>query len=664
MMADKYVRVTKTVDAKGNLVKPEDVRNQITDDSDYYESTYYYNEEQKEKFDEKHWSEKFNAMVKNGAKGLKDVKTDKIWWDFDSKDNIELARQDALTVLDRLRAYGIDTHKVEIYFSGNKGFNVIVNITNELSPSEVRDIACTLASDLKSFDPSLYDHPQLLRIPGTKHQTSGLYKIQLSENQLKGWPLENIKEAAKKNQTMGTFVWQQQELDAALLKPVEKEKPKAIKEVQTTSSKPPKGWKPEKWALVQGEFASGERNEACLIILDACRVLGYDQIAAYYIAKGALKRSHDKYGKGDYNKEELWSQTERIYSDDWDKGAGHESYKLENSPFLQKLCERLGIRSQPKSALRKFADLRDAYKKYIKEFDKNRIYTGIKTIDDNIELTTGVNLGLYGAPGSGKTTLALNILNHTSKNNVHSVFASLDMNPKRMYEKALLKVAAKLSREEIREAFKHDKEQDIHEEFMQEFGNVHFFHKSAPSVSHIKEYIIELEEEYGIKIQLLVLDYFERVMSEFDEDTQNSKRVAAELQDLVNELDIAVVTLVQPTKEALSQGLDQPLIDYTKIKGSLFVAQSFRNIISVWRPFYTLDERFRKNDKYIKLGVLKNDLGEINEFTLAWDGRTSTIKDLLPHELQAFEKAMQHKTETLAGQQNGQVRRKGDINDW
>jgi hypothetical protein len=45
---------------------------------------------------------------------------------------------------------------------------------------------------LTTLDSSLYDENQILRIPNTKHEKSGLYKIQLSVGQLTGLDINFI----------------------------------------------------------------------------------------------------------------------------------------------------------------------------------------------------------------------------------------------------------------------------------------------------------------------------------------------------------------------------------------------------------------------------------------------------------------------------------------
>lgn len=241
---------------------------------------------------------------------------------------------------------------------------------------------------------------------------------------------------------------------------------------------------------------------------------------------------------------------------------------------------------------------------------------------------------------SGKSALALEMLTNTSKAGIKSVFGSLDMHKQRMYEKAMYRVNG-ISRDELYRAFQEDREKPYVDKLKENFKNVYFYSKSSPTVKDIRDYVIDCEQQSGEKIKLVMLDYFERVSSDFSDDTQASKKVAGELQDLVNDLGVALVTIVQPNKMALSGGVDSPLYDYTKIKGSSYLYQSFRQIISIWRPGYNPKEFH--NDRWLQMAILKNDLGELAEFAFKWDGRRGSITEMEEHDYDALEQFLAHK---------------------
>ena len=217
----------------------------------------------------------------------------------------------------------------------------------------------------------------------------------------------------------------------------------------------------------------------------------------------------------------------------------------------------------------------------------------------------------------------MEILNNTSKAGVTSVFASLDMTATRIYEKLAYRLEGK-SRAELYSMFNEDKETEYLKKLETEFGNCFFYDKSSPTVKDLRDYIISCQEQSGKKVKLVMVDYFERIFSEHSEDTAASKRVASELQDMVNDLDVCMITLLQPNK--MSGDLSEPIASYTNIKGSSFIAQSMRMILSVYREGF--DPRTSNKDKYLTVNVLKNDLGEANSFDFHWNGRRGHITEL------------------------------------
>jgi hypothetical protein len=224
----------------------------------------------------------------------------------------------------------------------------------------------------------------------------------------------------------------------------------------------------------------------------------------------------------------------------------------------------------------------------------------------------------------------LKILENTSKAGVISVFASLDMHRNRLFEKLLYRTTG-LSRGDLYAKIQAGEIEDITKKIKEDYANVWFYDRSSPTVSDIREYIEEVESETGKKVKLVMLDYFERVNSDKSEDTAASKDIAGQLQDLVNDFNVAMVTLVQPNKFSLSSGPDKPIKSYTAIKGSSFLYQSFRSIISIWRPFFTPDTA--TDDKYLQMAILKNDLGELGLFNFSWNGKRGEIKECTEEEL-------------------------------
>jgi replicative DNA helicase len=346
------------------------------------------------------------------------------------------------------------------------------------------------------------------------------------------------------------------------------------------------------------------------------------------MAKSACKASVSRFGGSEFPKEEIWSEVESVYTPFW-KG-GTFSCRDGKSPWLTKICSELGVHKcnteeDYEYKPMRFSDLRNDFKDYVLNIEKNTIKTGIPSIDDAIFLSNNANVVVLGAAGSGKTSLGLEILSNTSKAGVKSVCASLDMAKNRIFEKVLYRLSG-IKREPLYDIFKTGQEQSLIDKLDEEFGNVYFFKKSSVSVKDLRNYIISCNESSEEPVKLVVIDYFERITSDLGDDTAASKRIAGEIQDLVDDLGVCVITLVQPNKNSVYGGPDKPLYDYTAIKGSSFVYQSARIIMSVWRPFYSPKDF--KNDRFMQVAVLKNDLGELDEFAFGWEGSRGLITEL------------------------------------
>lgn len=640
-----YRRLCETLNDRGILI-PSD--RPISDyvkntDLDYYLSTFRYTEEQQALF-----------LDTGTIAGVTDVTTNSVWWDFDCEADIEDARISTLMLVDRLLENDIAKEDIAIAFSGNKGFGVEVNVTQTLTPKEVRAIAFTMASDLPHFDAKVYNASRVLRVRNTKHQKSKKYKIPIIYQILKEMSAYTIAELANYKAppddenfrwapiTLPPSIYKSEELAQLLDTPVDKVEPTSYLDY----SMKPKFLTNCRWAIQNGFFKEGDRSHALLCLASSYRNIGFSLEHVYRMLKASAQLQKNRYNTERFSDEQMYNNiVMQVFGPHWK----HGQYTCrEKDNWLQTFCSALdhpcNHREDDEFKPKLFSAVKDSFKEYVYHVETNTIKTGIVSIDQNVFISTGASVGLIGSSGSGKTSAALNILNNTSLSGVKSVFASLDMHRNRMFEKAMYKIA-NVDRETLYNIFKENKEDALMKKFDEQFGNVYFFNKSCPSVEDIRNYIIACQEKSGEKIKLVMLDYFERISSDIGDDTAASKRVAGELQDLVNDLDVALVNLVQPHKAALSGGVESPIYDYTKIKGSSYLYQSMRIILSLWRPFY--NPKTFENDKYMKMAVLKNDLGELSEFTFKWNGPRGEISEMDKFAYEEYNELVKLKQELL-----------------
>ena len=619
----KYYRVWNSKTKNSWFINPDEVSN-LKGRSEHYVSTYYYNQKHKEQFDQT-----------KSVKGITDVKTDQLWFDFDSHTDLNLPKNDAITLIDNLKKKGFTDNNIEVYYSSNKGYHVIVKLSTELNRKQVEGAVERLGKGLETLDMSLYDWNQLLRAPSTKNDKTGLYKTQITIDQLKNLTNDQIRQlsAIVNDVNYASPV----DLPSELLTPPEQEKkvevlpvltndPLRIREIDFTNK--PHGWKDYKWAIAQGRFEKGKRNHSMMVIASTCRALKYGRDHTAAICEAADKLHCQITNDLAISESALtYEVLDVVFGSSWNGGQ----YSVENDLELRKYCEVNGFKVEKDELETPIIGLHDvskSFKEFIKNIDKNTIKTGITELDTALPITVGMNLGILGAPSSGKTALALEILKHTSMSGVVSVIASLDMHRNRLYEKVMYKVShdvykRTLSREELYNKVKSDTDDKLSDEVKKQFGNVYFYDRSSPSVEDLRQFVLQVEAQTGQKVKLLMIDYFERIGSEITDATASSLKIMNQIQDLLNDLNLAVITLVQPNKFSLTGGPDSPILNYSAIKGSSFLSQSFRSIISIWRPFFT--PKTKHLDKFLEMAILKNDLGELDHFKFNWDGKTGSI---------------------------------------
>ena len=636
---NKYVRLCRAFNDKGILVPQGNVWDYIKDDNEWYVSTYFYNEDQ------------YKAFQQTGSvKGVRDVLTDRIWWDFDDKDNPDKARQDAHTTVLRLIEKGIDKNALQVYYSGNKGCNVVMDVDTHLTPEQVEAFTENVAGDLKTFDTTMYDATQILRVPGTKHQVSGFYKIPLSIGELSN-SIEMIRTKAKSlDNVKENFDWTVANVPAELLVSKKKEEKKSAAPEEIDWSQRPKEWKQYKWALLQGQFNSGERHHALMIIAATCRGLGYDKETTYYMCKSALKKQAALHGQEEFNKEELWNNIieESVFADGWEGGQ----YSPKTDPWLRKYCERMNIKweeDKEDNPCVTLGDMTSHFESFAKNFEQNIIKTGILELDNNLTLSTSTLNGLLGQPGSGKTSVSMNILRNTSKMNIPSIFFSLDMGMPLVYSKLVQKETGfsfKRALELYRNGDSH-KLTEIGNKIKEDYKNVSFNFRSGLTVADIKTIKRSQEQQTGKKIKFCVIDYLECLASPYADATAGAAFIANQLKDLANEEEMCILLLLQTQKHSTSD-ISDPLLSMKQIKGSSVLEQACSTVLTLWREGYS--PRTVDDDKSLSFAIVKNRFGGLWSGDFAWNGVTGDVRSMTEEEKIRFNDFKQRKAEMRAKQ--------------
>lgn len=622
-MAVEYIRISETLIDFGKLVPKSELWDHIhTNHVDFYRSIYNYSEEDYNHF-----------KLVGSVRGLRNLTTRMIVFDFDSGDNVELARADTIEMLSRLATLGINLNDINICFSGSKGFSIEFETTTTFTPDELKNLATRLAVNLNTFDPKVYNPSRIFRIPFTKHNVTGNYKIPISSEELSNTSVADIAELSGQFNTeaWGKYKEDQVILPEALKAFIVAPAPKKKEVILDLDTKLDLNLKPKdmpacKFAILNGHFNAGNRNNALMSLAAFFKTKGFPDKVTYGVLRQASKLQSERTGQEEFDKEEIWHKIIKVvYHPTW-KGPG---YSCKDNAFLKEICPVQGSLlckdHKEEVSLPKISDFHSRFREFAIGLDQNRISLGIPEVDDKTIITTSMSVGLLGAPSSGKTSISLNIINNASRAGIPSLFCSFDMGWPLVYAK-LISRHSKLDFEQVLEVFKKEPNAyaKYHELLLEEYGNVRFDFKSSQTVEAIKESVLNEQSRSGEKIRLLVIDYLECMTGPFSDPTANSGHIANQLKDLANELDLCIITLVQPQKAAGDPS--KPLVSMRQIKGASILEQSFSIILGVYREGFSA--QYPDNDKYMTIAVLKNRMGGLSSTDLAWNGREGSIRAL------------------------------------
>lgn len=626
----EYIALVQGTDGARKLIPiDEDVFVTIDQakDKDWYSSIFIYNDEHKKRL-----------ATTGSLAGIRDVTTNKLVWDFDSKDNLAQAQQDAAELCNRLISrHGIDRSFMLIAFSGQKGFSVTLPTNKRFTPEEFKSTNIALAEGLQTNDTSICDANRIFRIAGTKHQRSGLYKFPLTYGQLQELEPKIILELAKdiSETTAGDEVTCPVELPDSiynLRSPKAKEKIVPIVISNDIDFKiKPKGISNCKYAIMHGFFPAGSRNNSMTALAATFKALGFPKEAAYSLCKTACAYQSERTGTERFSKEELWNGViESVYKSTWNGGQ----YTCKKEPWLKAICDSLGSnkcrheKEQPGGFV-EMADISAQFQDYSFNIEKNTIRTGVVAIDENIRLTVGMPVALLGAPSSGKTSLSLSILNNTSKAGIASAFFSMDMYGPLIYMKQIQKHFS-IQSDRVHEIYRHEKAKraEIDARVKEEYKNVKFSLKAGHTVQEMRDLVNDQEQKTGEKVKLVMIDYLECIAGPYSDATANTHRIAGELRDFATETDRCVITLVQPPKSAGDASSE--LTSMRQIKGSSMLEQSFRAVLGIYRDGF--GPKYADWDKFITINCLKNTMGNQFQTDNYWNGLTGEIRPLTEEE--------------------------------
>lgn len=622
------------------------------DSKDFYESIYLYGEEH------------FNQFQETGSlAGIKGVKTDRIVFDFDSKKDVSVALNDAREVVSRLQN-DFDDQSIRIFYSGGKGFHVEVHLTDKMITREQFELITSKYADgLSTFDEKVKDEQRLFRLPLTKNLGSGRFKIPLTIVDLNTLDVVSIQKKSllpnyddlipvMDNWTSSKFPKVLQSLKKEEKK-VEVDLNDIFIDERPDFSRNNTGLTPAKFALQEGFFEEGERNEACMILCATYKFLGYNKEVAYNMLKSSLRLRSKRLGLpelSEQDRSELWlTVVDYVYSEHYNGGTFSEEEGL-----LSKIKERFHItkEEEAKSSFVYIGDVENKFIDFSKNFEKNRVKTGYTTLDEDLLMTSGMMVGFIGAPSSAKTTHTLNFMEYNSKNGIHCLFGSHDMYDVLLYTRLLQRYCG-YDMKKIMNMIEHNspdkKLKDAFELVKENFKNVGFNFQAGPSVDDIQTSIDRYQDKTGAKLKILCVDYLEKIRTSFSDANASAGYAASRLADIARENDLLVMLLLQTQKH--SGDPSDPLLSMRKAKLSSVIEQDSRVIMTTWRPGFNPEDN--SDDNYSCISVVKNNMGPVATYNFHYDGVSGKVRSLITEEEADFERVVADQKRRKADKNSG-----------
>jgi hypothetical protein len=653
----EYARLCNGLNSIGVLIPvKESVYKHIKNhkDRDYYKSVYFYNEDQKAHADELIEKKDKNGEPftgQRGVGGITDVFTNILVFDFDSENDQEAARQDTIVLVEKLVKAGIPEEGIEIAFSGNKGFSVKIQTESRFNPRELKNIVINLAGVLQTLDNKIYNASRIFRVTLTKHQETGLYKYPLTFDDLKDASMDEIKELAQDISGIDPIDYEKRFKKVKLPKTVE-----SLKDVSTEIEIPkvslietlpeavitpeflakrPRHMDAPRWALQNGFFQEGERNQAFLCLAATYKNFGYEASHTINLLKGVAEIQAARHNCEPYPEDELAVNiVNQVYGPNW-KG-GQFSYRDKNS-WLYDYTKKYGISVDSYGTEETTVKVDDGFASFVnyaENIEKNSLQFGIPSLDKKLKAKVGHLIGMLAPPGVGKTSFSITILNNTSLMGINSLFLSYDMYKSIVFQK-LIQRETGLQEEEVFNAFKTRdtaKIEHFRKLLLQNYANVEFCFKTGQTIQQIKQTIIDAEKTLQEPIKLVVLDYSELVLSDFSDPTQRSAETIQGLREICNEMNKCVIVLLQPNK--MSSKPNEALLTYNCAKGSSAIAQACTSMITAHRPGSS--SLTPENDRFFSINCVKNRMGQLFALDFTWDGLTGKIGELEDYERQSL----------------------------
>ena len=532
--------------------------------------------------------------------------------DIDEPDDHEKALQDTRGILNSLlQHYEIDLETLWLFFSGNKGFHVLIPMKyfgttpSAEIPGAFRHMAGEIAGDTK-LDMTIYERVRLLRITNTVHSKSGLYKIPLTAAEVLHRSIDEIRELAKKPRTvkskpvmgMNVKFYSLYQECLGRVKKVEVTRETQKQEIPIT-----KNTKLCYRALLEG-VGEGMRDNAA------------HRLAVHFLKEypegivRAILHTWNQNNDPPMDERDLDTRIDSAVNGDYDYGC--------NDPVLSEYCDPKcrfkGKEKDVKITAEKVYTIDEArvkYEEYIARLKERKIALGLPVIDEYMRgIAPGEVCEVMARTGVGKTAFLLNVIrNVIGRQRVPVLFFSLEQPLAQIYERTV-----QISSEEpgfrVEQGYFQDKAATtLHTLTKQYYDKLYVVDEDMLTYEELKQFIdVATQEKIGQAPSLVCVDYLGRMKGGRGNAYEVTSELARLLKKLAKELDIALLYLHQ-TSRAGGTGAQEISLDMGRDSGVIEEAADF--IIGMWRPDMLKAETQDSDEEKMVISLLKNRKGRV-----------------------------------------------------
>lgn len=545
---------------------------------------------------------------------------DEIVIDFDGSsagngvDILEKPREEVLMLLLKLESLGIKNEFVEVYFSGRRGFHVSLSprwfgITEAGYdvPSKVKHVVSRLTNNLTTVDLQIYHKAALIRVKGSLHSETGLYKTQIFPDELERLQCDQILKLGKSLRCFS--VPTDSTLDGMLSFLLEDYKsPVATSQEVTVQTKVPNmkdayGNKLCLLDILRG-VAEGERDSCAIRLASYYRRLGFslDQTVSYL---GAW----NKFNRPPLSEDELVATIKSAFNNPV------YSYGCKD-PILvahcQASCFLYRKRNIDSTRIWNIYDMHEHYLAMMQDPDRRvRIdFDIMPNISRGVRgLRRGELLYIAARAGVGKSRIAQHICQVEAKRDCGSVVLfSLEMPIELVFERAM-SLETGLDIRVIEQMYMEGNVSEF-AKAVNSLGNLFVVEQTSLSLLQVCDVLDRIDN-----VHLVTIDYLGLLNEGGRSDYERVSAAAYGGKELAKNYRLPVIMLAQLSREA---GDGTTPVSLTHLRDSGKIEESADTIIGLWKD--TLDSNV------IRASILKARKGELGATDLlAFDGHSIRV---------------------------------------